>query len=134
VDVLTVVFGGLLAFFLITVVLLGLFSRRSPRDYLDWKPARSPEVEAENELDDVEQMLAAQNALRRRRGLPEVTEEEIEERVRADQEAAAGRRWPASCAPRVTPCAGRRATRPAQRRSRRRARSPTSAIPTASAR
>ena len=49
----TVVFGGLLAFFVITVLLLGLFSKRSARDYLDWKPTRSPEVELQNEIDDV---------------------------------------------------------------------------------
>jgi hypothetical protein len=82
VDAFTVVFGGLLAFFVITVLLLGLFSRRSARDYLDWKPTRSPEVEAQNEIDDVEQMIAAQNELRRKRGAPEITREEIEERWR----------------------------------------------------
>ena len=78
----TVVFGGLLAFFVITVLLLGVFSKRSARDYLDWKPTRSPEAEAQNEIDDVEQMIAAQNELRRKRGAPEITREEIEERWR----------------------------------------------------
>jgi hypothetical protein len=82
VDVFTVVFGGLMLFFVVTVLLLGLFSKRSARDYLDWKPTRSPEVEAQNEIDDVEQMIAAQNELRRRRGAPEITREEIEERWR----------------------------------------------------
>ena len=81
-DAFTVVFGGLLAFFVISVLLLGLFSNRSARDYLDWKPTRSPEVEAQNEIDDVEQMIAAQNELRRKRGAPEITREEIEERWR----------------------------------------------------
>ena len=81
-DAFTVVFGGLLAFFVIAVVLLGLFSKRSARDYLDWKPTRSPEVELQNEVDDVAQMIAAQNELRRRRGLPERDEEEIEASVR----------------------------------------------------
>ena len=87
----TVVLGGLLLFFAVTVLLLGLFSRRSARDYLDWKPTRSPEVEAQNELDDVEQMIAAQNELKRRRGAPEISEEEIERRVREDE--AEKRRW-----------------------------------------
>jgi hypothetical protein len=86
-----IVFGGLLAFFAITVVLLGLFSQRSPRDYLDWKPTRSPEAEAENEIDDIAQMLEAQNAIRRRRGRGELTEEHFEERVRRDREEL--RRW-----------------------------------------
>ena len=81
-DVFTVVFGGTLAFFVIFVLLLGVFSKRSARDYLDWKPTRSPEVEAQNEIDDVEQMIEAQNEMRRRRGAPEITREEIEERWR----------------------------------------------------
>ena len=81
-DAFTVVFGGLLAFFVVLVLLLGLFSKRSARDYLDWKPTRSPEVEAQNEIDDVEQMIAAQNELRRKRGAPEITREEIEQRWR----------------------------------------------------
>jgi hypothetical protein len=91
VDVFTVVFGGLLLFFVVTVLLLGLFSERSARDYLDWKPTRSPEVEAQNELDDVEQMIAAQNELKRRRGAPEISEQEIERRVREDRDEL--RRW-----------------------------------------
>ncbi len=85
------VFGGTLAFFVVAVVLLGLFSDRSPRDYLDWKPTRSPEAEAQNELDDVAQMIEAQNELKRRRGAPEISEEEIEQRVR--EEEAEKRRW-----------------------------------------
>jgi hypothetical protein len=42
-------------------------------ELLDWKPTRSPEREVELELGDVEQMLAAQNRHRRRRGAPERT-------------------------------------------------------------
>ena len=59
-------------------ILLGVFSKRSALDILDWKPTRSPEVEAENEIDDVEQMIAAQNEIRRRLGKPERTLDEIE--------------------------------------------------------
>ena len=81
-DVFTVVFGGTLLFFVVFVLLLGLFSKRSARDYLDWKPTRTPEVEAQNEIDDIEQMIEAQNELRRKRGAPEITREEIEERWR----------------------------------------------------
>jgi hypothetical protein len=91
VDAFTVVFGGLLAFFVVMVLLLGLFSQRSTRDILDWKPTRSPEAEAQNELDDVAQMIEAQNEIKRRRGAPEITEEEIEERVREDREQL--KRW-----------------------------------------
>ena len=80
------VFGGTLLFFVVFVLLLGVFSKRSARDYLDWKPTRSPEVEAQNEIDDVAQMIEAQNELKRRRGAPEISEEEIEARVREDRE------------------------------------------------
>jgi hypothetical protein len=82
VDTFTVVFGGTLLFFVVMVLLLGLFSQRSARDYLDWKPTRSPEVEAQNDVDDIEQMIEAQNEMRRRRGAPETTVEEIQERWR----------------------------------------------------
>ena len=81
-DPFTVILGGLMVFFVVLILALGLFSPRSPREFLDWKPTRSPETEAENEIDDVEQMLEAQNAMRRRRGAPEITREEIEERWR----------------------------------------------------
>ena len=90
-DAFTVIFGGTLAFFVILVLLLGLFSNRSPRDILDWKPTRSPEAEAQNELDDVAQMIEAQNELKRRRGAPEISEADIEARVREDREQM--RRW-----------------------------------------
>ena len=90
-DAFTIVSGGLIAFFVVTVLLLGLFSKRPARDFLDWKPTRSPEAEAQNELDDVAQMIAAQNDIKRRRGAPEITEEEIEARVREDRERM--RRW-----------------------------------------
>jgi len=78
VDAFTLVTTLIVLGFVIACVLLGLFSRRSALDILDWKPTRSPQVEAENEIDDVEQMLAAQNELRRRLGKPERTLDEIQ--------------------------------------------------------
>jgi hypothetical protein len=90
-DAFTVVFGGTLLFFIVLVLLLGAFSKRSSRDILDWKPARSPEAEAQNELDDIAQMIEAQNELKRRRGAPEISAEEIEARVREEREQL--RRW-----------------------------------------
>ena len=90
-EPLTVVLGGLMAVLLVGVVLLGLFSTRSPREYLDWKPTRPEAVEAQNELDDVAQMIEAQNELKRRRGAAEISEEEIERRVREDRDQL--RRW-----------------------------------------
>jgi len=91
VDAFTVVFGGTLLFFLVLVLVLGAFSNRSARDYLDWKPTRSPEVEAQNEVDDVAQMIEAQNELKRRRGAQEISEDEIEARVREDRDEL--QRW-----------------------------------------
>jgi len=85
VNVFTVVCGGLLAFFVLGTLALGLFSRRSALDILDWKPTRSPDLEAANEVDDVAQMIAAQNELRRRRGKPERTREEVELQLLRDQ-------------------------------------------------
>src|SRR3954468_18571690 len=85
-DAFTVIFGGTLAFFVVLVLLLGVFSKRSALDILDWKPTRSPEAEAQNELDDIAEMIDAQNELKRRRGAPEISAEEIEARVREDRE------------------------------------------------
>jgi hypothetical protein len=82
VDVFTVVCGSLLAFFVITTLLLGVLSKRSALDILDWKPTRGPEVEAQNEIDDVDQMLAAQNEYRRRRGVPDSTLDDVLQRWR----------------------------------------------------
>ena len=83
------IFGGTLAFFIVFVLLLGIFSKRSASDYLDWKPTRSPQVEAQNDIDDISQMIEAQNQLRRKRGLPERDEEEIEASVRRHREELA---------------------------------------------
>ena len=74
----TVVCGGLLAFFVVTTLLLGFFSKRSALEILDWRPTRSPELEAANEIDDVEQMIAAQNEIRARLGKPPRTREDVE--------------------------------------------------------
>ena len=77
-DVFTLVSAAIVIAFLATTILLGVFSKRSALEILDWKPTRSPEVEAENEIDDVEQMIAAQNDIRRRLGKPERTLEDVE--------------------------------------------------------
>ena len=76
---------GIFAAFLGGIVLLGLYSPRSGADVLGWRPTRSPETEAENEADDIDQMLAASNALRRRRGAPERTEDDVADSVDADR-------------------------------------------------
>jgi hypothetical protein len=75
VNVFTVVCGGLLLFFILATVLLGLFSRRSALEILDWRPADKLEVP---EDDDVGQMLAAQNEIRERLGKPPRTRADVE--------------------------------------------------------
>jgi hypothetical protein len=71
--------------FLGGILLLGVYSPRSGADVLDWRPTRSPEAESQNEVDDIAQMLEASNALRRRRGVAERTEDDIADAVQADQ-------------------------------------------------
>jgi hypothetical protein len=78
VDVFTVVSAVIVFAFLAATILLGVFSKRSALEILDWKPTRSPQAEAENEVDDLEQMIEAQNEIRRRRGKPERTLEDVE--------------------------------------------------------
>ena len=74
-----------LAFMIGVLVLVGHFYPGSSAELVDWKPTRSPEVEAQNEIDDVRQMMEAQNEMRRRRGAPEMTEAELQEKVAEDE-------------------------------------------------
>jgi hypothetical protein len=71
--------------FLAAILALGLYSPRSGADVLDWRPTRSAELEAQNEADDVDQMLAAANALRRRRGAAEHSADAVAARLEADR-------------------------------------------------
>jgi hypothetical protein len=86
--------GLLVLLFLIMVVLTRAFERNSVRDIIDWKPTRSPEVEAQNEIDDVRQMIEAQNEYRRKRGAPEITEADVERQASEDQAIRARGRGP----------------------------------------
>src|SRR6266508_6099180 len=86
--------GLLVLLFVIMVVLARTFQGHSVADLLDWKPTRSPEVEAQNEVDDVQQMIDAQNALRRKRGAKEITEADVEQQAREDQAMRARGRGP----------------------------------------
>jgi hypothetical protein len=79
---------GTVAVFLFIVGVLVVVGHLYPgddRELIDWFPTRSPAVEVQNEIDDVRQMLEAQNEMRRRRGAPELTEADIEQRVREDE-------------------------------------------------
>ncbi len=86
--------GLLVLLFVIMVVLARTFQGHSVADLLDWKPTRSPEVEAQNEVDDIRQMIDAQNALRRKRGAKEITEADVERQAREDQAIRARGRGP----------------------------------------
>ena len=70
---------------------IGKYYPGSGAEQLDWKPTRSYEDEVELELDDVDQMLEAQNERRRRSGRPEITEEGMRAEVEADRRDQAER-------------------------------------------
>lgn len=67
------------------LVVVGHFYGGSDADLVDWHPTRSPEVEVQNEIDDVRQMVEAQNEMRRRRGAAELDEHALRREV-AEQE------------------------------------------------
>jgi hypothetical protein len=75
--------------FLLVLIMAGLWRAtqdHSVADLLDWKPTRSPEVEAQNEIDDVQQMIAAQNEYRRKRGAEEITEADVQRQAMEDEQ------------------------------------------------
>ena len=76
---------GLVAFIVVVLVLLARAYPGSGADLVDWKPTRSHEVEAQLEIDDVQQMIDAQNEYRRRRGETELTEEDAQQMAREDE-------------------------------------------------
>jgi hypothetical protein len=75
------------------VLILGIFLAigkwypGSGAEQLDWKPTRSYETEVELEMDDVDQMLEAQNERRRRSGRPELSEDQMRAEVAAEERA-----------------------------------------------
>ena len=82
---------GIVLLFLLAVVLLGAFYPGSGADQLDWKPTRSPELEAQNDIDDLAQMQAAINAKRRARGASEISEGQLREQLDQDRAEQASR-------------------------------------------
>jgi hypothetical protein len=76
---------AVIAFLVGVLLLVGHFYPGSGADLVDWKPTRSPELEFELEQDDIQQMIEAQNEMRRRRGAPELTEEDLRRRVAEDE-------------------------------------------------
>jgi len=84
-ELFALVMAGIFVLMIVFIVLLGIFYPGSGAEQLQWRPTRSPEQEAENEVDDVAQMLEATNERRRRRGLPDLTEEGVTQQVHADK-------------------------------------------------
>src|SRR3954452_11461214 len=76
--------GGLLLLLLVFLA-IGKWYPGTGADVLDWTPTRSVETEIELELDDIDQMLEAQNERRRRRGRPARTEDDVRDDVPAQQ-------------------------------------------------
>jgi hypothetical protein len=82
---------GMVALVVVVLVLIARAYPGSGADLLDWKPSRSYEDEAMLELEDVQQMIDAQNAYRRKRGAKELTEADAHAMAREDEEVR--RRW-----------------------------------------
>ena len=76
---------AILALIVGILLLVGHYYPGSSADLVDWRPTRSPEVEAQNEIDDLRQMLEAQNAMRRRRGVPEIDEATLRAEVEEEE-------------------------------------------------
>jgi hypothetical protein len=83
VILLAVVFGIFIA--------IGKWYPGSGADVIDWKPTRSYEDEVRLELEDVDQMLEAQNERRRASGRPEISEDSIRAEVHEEEQAQAER-------------------------------------------
>jgi hypothetical protein len=67
------------------LMLVARFYPGSGADLLDWRPTRDYETEIELEMEDVEQMLEAQNEYRRRRGERELTEDDVRQSLGREQ-------------------------------------------------
>jgi hypothetical protein len=79
-----IVLGGIALAVGLLVLLANLYPG-SGADLLDWGPSRTYEHEVELEMQDIDQMIEAQNAYRRKRGEREVTEDEVRETVVRDE-------------------------------------------------
>jgi len=77
---------GMVAVLVVVLVLIARAYPGSGADLVDWKPTRSYEDEAMLEMEDVQQMIEAQNVYRRERGAPELTEEDAQRMAREDEE------------------------------------------------
>jgi len=77
---------GMVALIVVALVLVARAYPGSGADLVDWKPTRSYEDEAMLEAEDVQQMIDAQNAYRRKRGAKELTKADARRMAREDEE------------------------------------------------
>ncbi len=92
----SMVFAGPMDFILLSLAMVGfivlvlvLVARAYPgsgADLVDWRPTRSFEDEARLETEDVQQMIEAQNEMRRRRGKADLTRSDASKMAREDEE------------------------------------------------
>jgi hypothetical protein len=75
---------GIVGLIVLLLVLLARAYPGSGADLVDWKPTRSYEDDARLEVEDVQQMIDAQNEYRRRRGAEDLTEDDAEKMARED--------------------------------------------------
>jgi len=80
-DPLLVIFGGLVAFFLLFALALGVWHPKTGRQIVG-RSLRDHEAEAEIEEHDIDQMLDSLNELRRRTGHRDIGEELADEAMR----------------------------------------------------
>ena len=76
---------GLVGFIVLVLVLLARAYPGSGADLVDWRPTRSYEDEARLETEDIQQMIEAQNEMRRRRGERELTRGDASRMAREDE-------------------------------------------------
>jgi hypothetical protein len=76
---------GALVVALLAFLAIGKWYPGSGAEQVGWRPTRSPELEAELELEDLDQMIEAQNVRRRASGRAEITEESVRARVEEDE-------------------------------------------------
>jgi hypothetical protein len=76
---------GMVGFIVLLLVLLARAYPGSGADLVDWRPTRSYEAEAQLEIDDVQQMMDAQNEYRRRRGEKDLTDADVRRWAEEDE-------------------------------------------------
>jgi hypothetical protein len=91
-DPFALIMLGIVVALVVFVLLLGRYHPKSGSDVLRWQPTRSPELEVQNEVDDLDQMLEAANERRRARGESELTEAALRDQVAEDTRLAQERR------------------------------------------